>query len=223
MNIRSIIHYILLGTLSLGFCIPFNLYGAEITVQLLNSNNKPASNIVVYLLPLDRQVQNSRTDESIKIFQSEMEFSPYISVSQKGKAATFINNDDITHHIYSASSENRFSFRIKHNEQNTIDNLKSGQTLMGCNIHDWMSGYLFIVDSSLYSKSNSEGKSFFNINPDGRYQLKYWHPYLGNKDANYAKEITIKDNEIYSIVLHQELTDSPTQESTENLDFIKDY
>ena len=36
---------------------------------------------------------------------------------------------------------------------------KEAEIAMGCNIHDWMSGYLLIVDTPFFTKSDKNGDS----------------------------------------------------------------
>lgn len=196
---------------------------SEITIIVSDSDNKPVADIIVYMLPLDQQILKSSTSELV-VYQSKKKFSPYISVLSKGMALSFINKDNITHQIYSTSSKNRFSFRIYSNTQKSIDPLlNTGKILMGCNIHDWMSGYLLVVDTPLYSKTDKYGLAVIDVTETGRYQLSVWHPQMMVDKQTISRTIDIKDSSSFQVQLAGKLADIPNQENPESFEFLNDY
>ena len=90
----------------------------QISVQ--DKNGKAVADMVVYLAPLDGQklVQSS---EVVTVSQQNKAFSPYITVSQTKKTVHFVNQDDITHHIYSADSDNKFAFKIRAGDEHLAE------------------------------------------------------------------------------------------------------
>ena len=110
--------------------------------------------MVVYLQPED-DISLPFNEQIVEVGQFDRSFTPYISVMQLGNKVIFKNKDDITHHIYSPIGDNKFSFKISAGEsQIKRDFQQTGEVAMGCNIHDWMSGYLLIVDTPLFGKTN---------------------------------------------------------------------
>lgn len=216
ITIRSLITLSVLSTLLLSNAS----VATEITIEILNINNEPAADLVTYILPLDNQELKLSKTVPLVVSQSKKKFIPYILVAEKDDNVTFINKDNITHHIYSASSENRFSFKIKSGAQKTIHHFSTlGKVLMGCNIHDWMSGYLLIVDTPLYSKTDFQGKSTINVPVPGRYKLIIWHPQLMEKNQQISHELLISKDKHFQVKLSQEMAAIPLQENPDQFDF----
>ena len=53
---------------------------------------------------------------------------------------------------------------------------KAGVVTLGCNIHDWMRGYIFVSESPYASISDGRGKVKLNDLPSDTYILEVWHP-----------------------------------------------
>lgn len=216
ISIMSITTCLLLGTTS--------LVTAGITVKVVDINNEPVEDMVVYLLPLEQQNMKKLNIAPLIIQQLDKKFTPYISVIKKGLPLTFVNDDEITHQIYSASAKNRFSFRIKSGAEKKIRSLSvTGKVLMGCNIHDWMSGYLMVLDTPWYTKTNFNGESVLSVTGKGAYQLVVWHPQLGEKDQKVSQQITLSKDKHYLIKLTKKMNNIPSQENPGKFDFLEIY
>jgi hypothetical protein len=198
-----------------------NDFCVQINVQ---SKSKHAlADMVVYLEPLSGQILPSST-KTLVIKQHNKSFSPYLSVIQSNQVTRFTNQDDITHHIYSVSQGNKFSFKIRagqSNDEMTFDH--SSEIAMGCNIHDWMSGYLLVVDTPYFGKSNKLGAASFNHVKAGKYRVVVWHPQMQAGDNRLIVEKQINKNSVFSVNLTAELEKLPRQESDDDFDFLSDY
>ena len=194
-------------------------------VQIFVESNtgQALKDLVVYLEPLDGQVLEPNL-EHLVINQEDRAFSPYISVSQVNSDVNFVNKDDITHHIYSAGSDNKFSFKIKSGETNSSVNFDhTAEVAMGCNIHDWMSGYLLVVDTPFFAKTNAQGYAYFDITELGKYKIIVWHPQMNNPDNRMIKEASVAPNSQFSFALKNPMAGIPLQESDDDFDFLSDY
>lgn len=197
---------------------------ANVNVSIVSVDNKPLAQLVVYLLPLDEQQLQDVKSTPLVIYQAKKRFIPYISVVAKGATVSFSNSDTITHHIYSASANNRFSFRVKSGDKKTIEPLSvSGKILMGCNIHDWMSGYILVVDSPLYSLTNVDGQTTIKVPEGGRYQLIVWHPQLMEPEQKISRQIIVSKDLNIQLQLSQIMAKMPDQVNAESFDFLDDY
>jgi hypothetical protein len=47
---------------------------------------------------------------------------------------------------------------------------------LGCNIHDWMVGYIVVVSTPFFARTDSEGRARIADLPAGRYAVHAWHP-----------------------------------------------
>lgn len=194
-----------------------------IQVSVQSMTEKALENMVVYLEPLDGQILDTSTKKVI-IDQVDKSFSPYISVSQVNTSVVFANQDDITHHIYSAGSENKFSFKIRAGQTNTSTQFKhASEVAMGCNIHDWMSGHLLVVNTPYFGKTDKKGMVNFAIEKQGRYKIVLWHPQLQEIDNRMIKEAVISSNAIFSFILKRKMPEIPIQKSEDDFDFLSDY
>lgn len=196
---------------------------ACIEVSVQDPKGEAVPDIVVYLLPLDGQQLNEQSPV-ITIAQKDKTFSPYISVSQRNQQVDFINQDDITHHIYSVNSGNNFEFKIKKDEFYTLNSFnKSTAISMGCNIHDWMSGHLLIVDTPYFATTNKQGKAKFAVQQLGQYQIVVWHPQLPTKKNQVQQTQLLSNNASYLIQLPKHLLTIPSQQSSDDFDFLSEY
>ena len=210
--------------IALCFLLSSNTSAIEVTIEVRGVSAEVIPGMVVYLEPLEQQDLTHIEVAPLVIYQSDMKFSPYISVIKNGVGLTFSNKDDITHHIYSVASKNKFSFKIKSGDNTSIEPVAvSGKILMACNIHDWMSGYLLVVDTPLYSVTNRYGETTFNVPISGRYKLVVWHPQIEETEQNLSREIMVNKKQHYKITLTKKLEDLPPQENPDGLDFLDGY
>lgn len=193
-----------------------------VQVQVNNVKNQPLANMVVYLEPLANQVVPQQ-NKTVEISQHSKSFIPYISVSQKSDKVNFVNKDDITHHIYSADSENKFSFKIRAGETDSSAHFDhAAEIAMGCNIHDWMSGYLLVVDTPYFAKTDEQGVASFTLTELGKYRVVIWHPQMRAENNRMIVEKELLSAEITTFTLQKAMDDIPVQTS-DDFDFISDY
>ncbi|MBU2970558.1 hypothetical protein KO527_14480 [Pseudoalteromonas sp. C2R02] len=196
----------------------------HITVTVLDPTLAKIEGVVVYLSPLDKSSINSLTTQTLIISQNNKKFTPYIAVLQKGQKIKFKNQDDVTHHIYSVSGKNRFDFKVKAGEHNNnIDISAVGEVAMGCNIHDWMSGYVLVVDTPYFNKTTSTGISNFENIPSGNYKLTIWHPQLDINNNEFITDVLIQKTQNIKITLPKSLLPIPVQQNQDEFDFLEGY
>ncbi|MGJ8692297.1 MAG: hypothetical protein ACSHW0_07430 [Thalassotalea sp.] len=199
---------------------------ADVNIQLLGKAASLAD-LVVYLQPnLQGGEQSSLpiNNKKVEIGQQHKSFTPYISVMQLGSDVAFTNQDDITHHIYSPIGNNKFDFKIRAGEQKIKqDFVEVGEVAMGCNIHDWMSGYLLILPTPYFEKTDQAGQANIIAVENGQYQLTVWHPQLKTPAHKIVKTVMINKNERFQIDISDLLAEIPEQKSDEDFDFLDDY
>jgi len=205
------------------FCMSYGAFAADITVKVLDKNNKPLADMVVYLeskanisLPLNENI--------VEVGQFDRSFTPYISVMQLGNKVNFKNKDDITHHIYSPIGENKFSYKISAGQsQIKSDFEQAGEVAMGCNIHDWMSGYLLIVDTPIFGKTGKKGQLNLTVQHSGEYKLVVWHPQLDALDNRFYQQVQLSEDKTITVKLDNKILKISEQKNEEDFDFLSDY
>ncbi len=156
--------------------MPFYASANSLAFNLTDNKNKPLTNAVVYAVPKAKNKRNT-SPKRVTIRQRNKTFQPHISVFQKGTIATFLNQDSVKHHVYSFSNPKKFEIKLYSGKPpRTIAFDKPGRVTFGCNIHDEMLAYAYIVDTPYYTLSNSQGKAVLNGLPNGQYLLKVEHP-----------------------------------------------
>ena len=62
---------------------------------------------------------------------------------------------------------------------------------LGCNIHDWMSAYVYVVDTPYFTLTDKKGEASLEL-PSGDYEIRYWHPNIDGQSANLSQTITLE-------------------------------
>ena len=168
------------------FCVSAN----NLSFRLLDNNEKPLKNAVVEAIPLSPNKLKIKANKAT-IVQKNKTFLPYVSVFTKGTVATFLNKDIVKHHVYSFSTPKKFEIKLYSGKPpKTITFDKAGLVTFGCNIHDDMLSYAFVVDTPFYGLSNTAGWAVLNGLPDGEYLLKVQHP-LQKRGVNIQQKIIL--------------------------------
>ena len=169
---------------------------AEVHVELRTLEDQAMPNAVVYLTA--KQSLPSSAPQAIAIMdQINRQFSPHILAVQKDTLVRFPNSDSIKHHVYSFSAANRFELQLyKDLDANPLLFNTSGVVELGCNIHDWMLGYVIVLDTPYFAKTDVAGKVTFTL-PEGEYRLNIWHPRIAQSAQSLEHAVSISgDNNL---------------------------
>ena len=67
---------------------------------------------------------------------------------------------------------------------------KSGIVTIGCNIHDWMIGYIYVADSPYVGTTGRKGRVKLADVPPGSYAVRAWHPRMtGTEESKRVQEL----------------------------------
>lgn len=152
-----------------------------ITVEVKDATGAPLVDAVI----LARGPNNSAPPKKAVIDQVDKEFVPFVSVVSVGTAATFPNQDDIRHHVYSFSPAKQFELPLyKGTPAAPVVFDRTGVVTLGCNIHDWMLAYVYVTDAPRFGKTDAAGRLELTDLPAGTWELVAWHPFVkGGKDS----------------------------------------
>ncbi len=163
---------------------------AELHISVKNTQQHPVENAVVYV---NEELSTLSTATSL-IDQLDKEFIPYVTVIQKGTSINFPNNDNIRHQVYSFSKAKQFEIPLySGNSKEPITFDKAGSIAMACNIHDWMSAYIYVVNTNKFVITNKDGKAILPDLPSGEHEILVWHPKLKGNVLDTVKKITVDD------------------------------
>lgn len=153
------------------------LCASTVHAQVVGPTGEPIEDAAVFLRPISGQKPAKRTPLPASIAQHDREFVPYLTVVQTGAAISFPNQDPVQHHVYSFSKAKKFEIKLYAGDgPEPIVFDQPGIVTMGCNVHDWMLGYVLVVDTPWFGKSDAKGRVQIDAVEDGEYEAAIWHP-----------------------------------------------
>lgn len=174
------------------FCSP--VLAAPVTVSVTSNNGNPVFRAIVYFEP-EMPVDTSVAPKMPIMDQVDSQFVPHILVVQKGQEINFPNSDSIKHHVYSFSPAKQFELKLyRGSKAQPIMFPDTGEVELGCNVHDWMLGYILVVDTPYFAKTDMQGKITVDL-PSGGYRAKLWHPRIQDDSNSLIKEFIV-DSEL---------------------------
>ena len=190
MNSRSLLLIAMLA-LSIGAA---QAQTAEISATVTDEQGVPIADAVVVAVPADGAARppakaGERSRAGV-VDQVGKEFTPKVTAVLAGTAVTFPNHDDVRHQVYSFSPAKRFELPLYAGvpaEPVVFD--KPGVVVLGCNIHDWMVGYIYVSDSPYFAKTGKDGKAIIADLPTRVYAVRVWHPQLEVAEETTRKNV----------------------------------
>lgn len=152
-------------------CLP----ASAVTVEI-RSQGAPAGDVIVALDPLDGPAPPASAHATID--QVSRHFVPRVAAIRTGTTVDFPNSDNIRHQVYSFSAAKPFTLKLYSGRAAPpvlFD--KAGLVVLGCNIHDSMIGFVAVLDTPYFGRTDAAGHLSIPA-PPGRYRLRVWHPDL---------------------------------------------
>jgi plastocyanin len=124
--------------------------------------------------------------------QQDKTFVPHVLPVAVGTPVTFPNRDNIRHHVYSFSSAKKFELPLYIGTPAApVVFDRPGPVVLGCNIHDWMVGYIYVVPTPYFAKSAADGRARLLDVPPGGYDARVWHPRMRAEPEKIGKPVTV--------------------------------
>ena len=118
---------------------------------------------------------------------------PYVKPVRVGTLVRFPNKDNISHHVYSFSPAKRFELPLyRGSVASPVVFEKAGVVKLGCNIHDWMLGYIYVTDASFFGKSAAQGSVTIAEMPAGTYRVRVWHPRMAAAEDSTTRRVVVQ-------------------------------
>src|SRR5207244_12326327 len=182
--------FVLALSLSTSLAIP--LSAASIVVEVRDPQGAPLPNAVVYAVPDGKQMAAS--SRLAVMDQKNKTFIPHVLPVQVGTSVKFPNSDDIQHQVYSFSPAKTFNLPLyKGTPANPIAFTAPGVVTLGCNIHDTMNGYIVVVETPYFEKTEVSGRVELRNLPAGKYVVRVWHPDMKEEPAQQIVTVSEAD------------------------------
>jgi plastocyanin len=119
-----------------------------------------------------------------RLDQKNCLFAPYVQVVSRGAPVIFGNSDAVLHNVHAATGGSALIFNkpipIK-GQTFTEVFAEAGVVRIKCDIHTWMTAWLFVSDTAYAAVTNADGRYAFPGVPPGAYRLRTWHELFGEK------------------------------------------
>ena len=193
---------------------------ANIDIQVSSDEGKFLPNIGVVLEPLDKS--NIPTNAQPQIMdQIDTQFVPHFLIAQKSALVSFPNSDSIKHNVYSFSEAKTFELKLYRDRKPApLPFEKQGEVILGCNIHDWMLGYIYVVDTPWFGKTDKSGLLNKTL-PEGEYKLTLLNPQLQREDLDKSIKISVRGHTKIQVKLMKPLL--PKLDEYEDGDEFDEY
>lgn len=150
------------------------IMAADVTVMVTDAGGKPVTDAVVAFYDSKSSALNANA--AGKIIQKNKMFNPKVTVVQTGTSINFPNEDSVRHHVYSFSPAKKFELKLYSGvPTDPVLFDQAGVVTLGCNIHDSMVGYIYVVDTPFFAKTDDKGKAILKL-IDGHYTYQAWVP-----------------------------------------------
>lgn len=156
-----------------------------------------ASEIVVWLKPLDAEARSDAADASshrkVLLVQHNKTFRPHVLVVPVGTVVDFPNRDPFFHNVFSLFDGKRFDLGLyEAGASNSVRFDRLGVSFLFCNIHPEMSAVVVAVDTPYYGLSDRKGTVAIQNVPDGKYELHVWYERsLPDDVKNLTRTVTV--------------------------------
>lgn len=173
-------------------CITNYVFAGELNVIIKDGNGKLLEDAIVTAMPLDiKNITKPHVNKPV-VDQVGKEFLPHVMPIYINSLVSFPNNDNIRHHVYSFSPAKKFELPLYTGMAAApVMFDKPGIVTLGCNIHDWMLGYIYVSATPYFARSDTAGKGLISDLPDGEYTIKVWHPLMTATEESTSRKIVI--------------------------------
>lgn len=178
------------------FCLIAALpaHAGRLAVQVFDDKQEPLPDAVVYLMA--GQTNAPPAAEGYEVEQRGKMFHPFVTVLPVGTQVRFPNRDGIGHQVYSFSPAKNFQLPLSEQETTgTVTFDQPGLVTLGCNIHDWMAAYIYVVATPYYARSDAAGVAVIENLPAGDYEIHVAHPGMKSATALTRRLTATADTE----------------------------
>jgi plastocyanin len=173
----------LLSTISVGGL------AADLHAVVRNQKGEPVADAVVVAVPEAPATKPPRPKLE-QVEQIGEEFVPKVKAILVGSPVSFPNRDNVRHHVYSFSSAKRFDLPLYvGTPAKPVVFDTPGVVTLGCNIHDWMVGYIYVAESPYFATTGADGGASISGMPAGTYTVRVWHAQLVDAEETTRRKL----------------------------------
>jgi plastocyanin len=169
-----------IGTVGLMLAGAALAQAAEMHAVVRDHKGILVADAVVLAVPVDpRSALHARPPKDA-VDQVDKQFVPYVKAIFVGSTVRFPNSDNIRHQVYSFSPAKKFELPLySGTDAPPIVFDKPGVVVLGCNIHDWMIGYVYVSETPFFAKTGPLGTA------------RIWHPSMDHAEETTGQQVTL--------------------------------
>jgi len=148
-------------------------------ITIVDARNQPLGDAVVSI-DVKGVSPTAAAGTQAELAQRNRSFAPSVLPIQTGTSVRFPNLDTVRHHIYSFSPAHPFEIKLyAGTPASPVTFDKAGTAVLGCNIHDRMTGFIHVVNTPYFAKTSASGVAQLDV-PAGDHTIQVWHPSLAD-------------------------------------------
>ena len=164
----------------------------EVNAVVRDQRDQPVEDAVVLAVPESGAGALPAKPGREEVDQINKEFVPHVKPVLVGSPVYFPNKDDIRHHVYSFSAAKTFELPLYvGTPAKPVVFDRPGVVTVGCNIHDWMIGYIYVAETPYFGKTGRNGKVGLQNLPPGPYAVLVWHPRMEGSEESTRRSVGI--------------------------------
>jgi plastocyanin len=180
------------AALSLACVCTVTAGAAELRVVVKDQRGKPVADAVVLATADDSKNALRAKPPMDTVDQVDKQFVPYVKAVFVGSRVRFPNSDHIRHQVYSFSPAKKFELPLyAGTDAPPVIFDKPGVVILGCNIHDWMIGYIYVSETPFFARTEAAGTAAIEDMPPGEYTLRLWHPSMERSEETTTRRVTL--------------------------------
>lgn len=186
---------------------------AQLSLTFRDSSGTALADVVAALVP--KQPQRDDPPARAEMDQRNYRFVPKVIAIRTNTLVYFPNSDDVRHHVYSFSPAKKFELRLYHGKTaKPVLFDQPGKVVLGCNIHDSMVGYIYVVDTPYFAVSDSSGRVQITDVPAGDYELQVY--FYRNKQEVSSQQLQLTSTQTWVNTMTFDQLDSLNQDSSDD-------
>jgi plastocyanin len=131
-----------------------------------------------------------KVGDNYHVDQDRCQFEPRVLVVPVGATVKYLNSDKVNHNVNVKATKNQAMNQNVAAGGHSEQKLEKAEVVpIKCDIHPWMSGYVFVTDDPVFGLTDANGAFKLEGLPPGTYKLSWWHEALGK---GKSAEVTVE-------------------------------
>lgn len=195
-----------------------------LVVKVVDQNNLPVPEVAVFLTSANAAGVLAPAGTSAVMDQVNTKFVPNLLVVQSGTSVEFPNTDTVAHHVYSFSHPNQFKLPLyKGNAHPPVTFEDDGIVILGCNVHDNMLGYILVVGTPWFAKTDEQGVARFELHTGQADTVSIWSPRFRENPQALSKPLALAGDTGQTVTFKMEKTLRPAHDQESEALLWSDY